>query len=170
MRLRPLITFLSLLFLGWTVVLFFAETPVSTGAAVLSSSNTSNTLGFVFLAIAVVLFIAAEPLEHIVLRSQIKKSPGLVRLAQEATRDTDIQKEINRLALKLREGHIESAGLTGASHVEGTDVYYLRGHHGGRLYFRHTSEGYEIVAKSYKDRNQDQVIEKLKVMYPRRHS
>lgn len=92
----------------------------------------------------------------------IKKNQSILRLTEDAIQNQAVERELNHLIKELSKGNFE-AGLGYPGHVEGTDVYYLRGDHGARLYYHKIGESsYEIVAKSTKGRNQNQVINKLK--------
>jgi hypothetical protein len=101
----------------------------------------------------------------ITLSSSIKDNPSLLRLTEDAVNDQAIERELNNLIKQLSRGNFE-AGLGRPGHISGTSVFYLRGRNGGRLYYRKTGENqYQIVAKSAKGRNQDQVINKIKDDY-----
>ncbi len=123
-------------------------------------------IGIMFLFLAVVIFSTASlTLEERAVSSSIKKYPSLLRLTQEAVRDEAVEREMNHLIEELYKGNFE-AGLGHPGHIEGTKIHYLRGRNGARLYFRKRGEeNYEIVAKSAKGRNQEQVIDKLKQIY-----
>ena len=89
----------------------------------------------------------------------------MLRLTQEATRNQDVQRELDHLEREMQKGNFE-AGLGHPGHIEGTDIYYLRGRNGGRLYYHKVGKFYyEIVGKSGKGINQQQVIDKLHDIY-----
>lgn len=100
------------------------------------------------------------------LTSQIKRDSGLVKIAKEAMENRIIQQEMTHLTEELAKGHLE-AGLGRLGHVDGTDISYLRGRNGARLFFHRVGSGYEIVGKSSHDKSEDQVINKLKILYKR---
>lgn len=101
---------------------------------------------------------------NIPLSSGIKRDSGLVRLAEQATVDQGIKRELDHLFYELSRNNLK-AGLGDPGHLEGTDVFYLRGRNGGRLYYHQLGNGYEILAKSGKGNNQDSVINKLRQLY-----
>ena len=125
----------------------------------------SKSIGLSFVVISIVLLFLATLEKKIRLASLIQKDKGLRRLAEEATRNHYVQRELDHLIEELGKGHF--GGLPGVRHIAGTDIFYLRGRQGGRLYYRKTNEGYEIVGKSAKGRNQEQVIQKLVELYSR---
>lgn len=141
-----------------------------TGAVIGVSASTNSILnsflGVLFIASSMILFAATHSeLEKITLSSAIKKSPPLLRLTQDAVRNQTVERELNHLVKELSKGNFE-AGLGHPDHIGGTGVFYLRGDRGARLYYHKIEENsYEIVAKSAKGRNQDQVINKLKEIY-----
>lgn len=107
--------------------------------------------------------------KEIKLRSAINKNKGLLRLAKVATSNESVQEEIDHLIYELNKGNLE-AGIGKPGHINGTDIFYLRGDAGARLYYHKVGESkeymlFEIVGKSKKGRNQDQVIRKLKEYY-----
>lgn len=99
------------------------------------------------------------------LTSAIKKT-GFRNLAEQATKDQSIKRELDHLTLQLSRGNLQ-AGLGTPGHIDGTDIFYLRGRNGGRLYYHKQGSGYQILAKSGKGDNQDQVINKLRTLYKR---
>jgi hypothetical protein len=130
------------------------------------NSILNSFLGILFIVSSIVLFATTHSeLEKITLSSSIKKSPPLLRLTQDAVRNQTVERELNHLIKELSKGNFE-AGLGHPGHISGTDVYYLRGRNGARLYYHKIGEhNYEIVAKSAKGRNQDQVIDKIEKAY-----
>jgi hypothetical protein len=138
-----------------------------TGAVIGFSANFSmlNYIGVFFILVSAILFAATPSgLEKITLKSSIHSNTRLKRLAEDATNNQRIQQEIDHLAYELKRGNLE-AGLGTPGHLSKTDVFYLRGRNGGRLYYRKAGYGYEIVGKSSKGRNQDQVIEEIEKAY-----
>lgn len=130
------------------------------------TNNTAKTLtGLVLLLLGAILFMVenSELEKKIRLTSSIKKYKSICKLAEDATRNQDVQREIDHLVYELSKGHL--AGLPHIGYIEKTDVFYLRGRRGGRLYYRRTKEGYDIVGKSAKGKNQDQVIKQLEEKY-----
>ncbi len=133
-----------------------------------STANfVSFFLGVIMMFFAIVVFSTAGlTLEKkLTLSSSIKKYPSILRLTQDAVKNQDVQRELNHLTEELYKGNFE-AGLGHPGHIEGTEVHYLRGRNGARLYWRRRGEhDYEIVGKSAKGRNQEQVIDKLRQIY-----
>ncbi|MFE7131653.1 polymorphic toxin-type HINT domain-containing protein [Streptomyces sp. NPDC057638] len=94
--------------------------------------------------------------------SVIHDDSFLVKAAEAAGKNERIQKEIDDLVLQFRSGNT-NPGL-GNKSLEGTDVSYLRGRNGARVFFRNTSEGMQIVGKANKA-NEPKVISRLKEKY-----
>lgn len=126
----------------------------------------SSLIGTIFIVLGIVLSTTTHSgLEIITLSSAIKKHQPILRLTKAAIRDQTVERELNHLIKELSKGNFE-AGLGQPGHIEGTDIFYLRGRNGGRLYYHQIADdNYEIVAKSAKGRNQDQVISKIKGIY-----
>lgn len=136
------------------------------GVTASTNSFLSSFLGVIFLIFSIILFATAHSeLEKITLSSAIKKSQPLLRLTQNAVRNQTVERELNHLIKELSKGNF-GAGLGHPGHIKGTDIYYLRGDRGARLYYHKIEKNnYEIVAKSAKGRNQDQVIDRIKEIY-----
>jgi len=98
------------------------------------------------------------------IRSRIKEDPGLVRAAEEACKNMDVQKDINHLEEELAKGN-ENPGIGRKPICKG--VIEHRGKNGGRLYVRESDDNeIEILAKSGKKKsNQQFVINRLKEIY-----
>jgi putative component of toxin-antitoxin plasmid stabilization module len=94
----------------------------------------------------------------------IKEDPGLVRAAEEACKNMDVQKDINHLEEELAKGN-ENPGIGRKPICKG--VIEHRGKNGGRLYVRESDDNeIEILAKSGKKKsNQQFVINRLKEIY-----
>ncbi len=166
-------TFLKVLsFVAFAIGVFFLiNSQLSFTGAFLGARSITNivsfALGILFLFIDILLFSTATmPLEKTVtLTSSIKKYPAILRLTQDAVKNQEVQRELDHLGRELQKGNFE-AGLGHPGHIEGTDIYYLRGRNGGRLYYHKIGKFYyEIVAKSGKGTNQEQVIDKLRDIY-----
>ena len=154
-----------LLFLCGVFLVISSEVSI-TGSAIGPFPTSKNSLlGFYLIIFSCTIFLLRQSLLHEhKLTSRIGHDAGLVRLAESATRNPVVQEELNRLTKELAEGNTR-AGL-GTRHVQGTDISYMRGPHGGRLFYRERSDGYEIVAKSSKDeRIQDAVMGRLRQKY-----
>jgi hypothetical protein len=151
-------------------LLFLINSRINMTGAVLGSHLTllpSFFIGMVLIIMAIIVFSsAALALENrVALSSSIKQHPPLMRLEKDAVNDQDVEREMNHLIDELSRGNFES-GLGHPGHVEGTNIFYLRGRNGARLYYHRTGkDSYEVVGKSAKGRNQDQVINKLKEFY-----
>ena len=137
------------------------------GVASSTNSFLNSFLGIIFIILSIILFAAEHSglEQRIKLSSAIKKSLPLLRLTNDAVRNQTVERELNHLIKELSRGNFE-AGLGHPGHITDTDIHYLRGRNGARLYYHQTGENsYEIVAKSAKGRNQDQVIEALEENY-----
>jgi len=98
----------------------------------------------------------------IILTSSIGNDKTLVRLAEDATADQSVQRGLDHLTEGISNGNF--AGRV--RNIKGTDVFYLGHDSGARVYYRRVgSNQYEIVAKSAKGRNQNQVINRLQKTY-----
>jgi len=118
-------------------------------------------LGIIFLILGLVLFSSSLTLEKIAVSTAIEKP--LLKLA-EKIKDESVRREMKHLYEELEKGNFQ-AGLGHPGHIEGTDIFYLRGRNGARLYYHKIGkDNYQIVGKSSKA-NQEQVINKLKNFY-----
>lgn len=90
--------------------------------------------------------------------SRIKESPLLVREAQKAGRNSKVQKDIDRLTAKLKQGN-ENPGI--GTKAIGNGILEARGRNGGRVYYRKINNNIEILGKSGKA-NQETVIKEIK--------
>lgn len=158
-----------LLFAGAAAILTssFSMTGAAIGALVMPYYNLLTGLFLLF--ISSILFIIGNEGKKVVLRSRIDKHKTLVKLAEDATNNQQIQKGVNHLTKELYKGNLE-AGLGTPSHVSGTDIFYLKGRNGERLYYHKIKETdlevhYEIVGKSSKGSNQDKVMVALREYY-----
>jgi len=157
-----------IMFIAGAIFLINAELNI-TGAFLGFKNMTvllSFLIGIMFLFLSIVIFSTASlALEGKVISSSIKSHPSILRLTQEAVKSPIIEREMNHLIEEMYKGNFE-AGLGHPGHIEGTKIHYLRGRNGARLYYRKRGEeDYEIVAKSAKGRNQEQVLDKLKEIY-----
>ena len=119
-------------------------------------------IGIVFLVISTILFIHEKlKLEEIKLISRIHEDKTLERLAEEATKNQKVQRDLDHLIYELKKGNL-NAGLPKKSFYGITE---LRTKEGARLYIKKINGGYEILAKSAKGINQDKVIERIKKLY-----
>lgn len=157
-----MLVFISIFFfIG--VFLFMGSNLKVTGAFLGAGNGT--TVSLTVLSVAGILIVLLSSLEQkIHLTSAIKKDSGLIRLAQEAAGNEKVKRELDHLLYELSKGNME-AGLGRLGHLEGTDIYYMRGRNGARLYFHQVKDGYEILGKSAKGNNQDRVIRKLCDLY-----
>jgi hypothetical protein len=157
-----------IMFIVGTILLINAELNIT--GAFLGFKNVTTLLSFfvgiMLLFLAIVVFSTASlSLESRTISSSIKQCPSILRLTQEAVKDQFVEREMNHLIEELYKGNFE-AGLGHPGHIEGTKIHYLRGRNGARLYYKRKGENdYEVVGKSAKGRNQEQVIDKLKQIY-----
>ncbi len=157
---------IGLLFLLTGVIIFVSDFSI-TGAAIGVNNGTEYvklllSISFFFVSIFILTNNNLE--NRIKFISTIKKNESIHRLAIEATINQNVKRELDHLVLELSKGHM-NAGLHGQGHIEGTDIFYLRGRKGGRLYYHRVEGGYEIVGKSSKGKNQSKVIKKLEELY-----
>lgn len=154
-----------ILILGFILgfLLLFDSSANITGAVVGFSNFASVSLGLILVFVSVILLTSG--LEKITLTSAVKKQPSILRLTKEAVQDQYVENDINHLIKELVKGN-SRPGIGRPGHIDGTDVFYLRGRNGGRLYYHRVGQNsYEIVGKSAKGRNEDQVINKLREIY-----
>jgi hypothetical protein len=105
-----------------------------------------------------------ETPKEISIRSNIGKSKLLQLLAIQATENETVQRDMDRLVKQLSIGHLQ--GGIGKKCITGKNINYLRSYGGARLYFRRIgTNSYEIIGKSSKGTNQNQVINALIRMY-----
>src|SRR3989344_462001 len=157
--LKKIKQFLSALFFIIGIIFIFWPDPNTKGSIFIPRSFQHFILGGLCVIISGLLLLNTQAtLDTIVLSSSLKRNRALLRLAKEAVRSETIERELNHLISELNKGNFE-AGLGHPGHIAGTNVFYLRGRNGGRLYYHHVGENhYEIVAKSSKGTNQNQVI------------
>ena len=104
-----------------------------------------------------------QPCDLVPIVSRISEDTRLVKFAEKAGSNQQIQKEINDMIEKLRLGN-EQCGK--GSKTLFRNVKELRSRHGGRVYYRKVNGKIEILAKSNKvKREQDTVIKILKTKY-----
>ena len=116
----------------------------------------------IIMALAAGIIFATELEKRAHLTSAIKKDKGLMRLVEESTGSgSTIQRELDHLTNELSKDHIPGR----SRHIDGTDIFYIGGRNGARVYYRKTPGGYQIVGKSAKGANQDKVISKLAELY-----
>ncbi|GGJ20977.1 hypothetical protein [Streptomyces lacrimifluminis] len=104
---------------------------------------------------------AAGDKPKVCVTSALGKESRLAKLAEEATKNQDVQREMNSLINKLMEGN-DQPGKGSKALPHG--IRYLRGHKGARLFFREVKDGFEIIGKSDKD-NEPNVIKELLSVY-----
>ncbi len=148
-------------------ILFLINSEPSLSGAMIgiyTSAGFFNLLIGAVLIIISIIIVGRSGLEKITLTSNIKNQP-LLRLTHNAVENQEVQRAIDHLTKELSKGNFE-AGLGHPGHIGGTDIFYLRARNEARLYYHKIgANAYEIVAKSAKGRNQDQVINKLREIY-----
>ncbi|MGZ7442370.1 polymorphic toxin-type HINT domain-containing protein [Paenibacillus sp. TH7-28] len=90
------------------------------------------------------------------------KDKRLVKAAEKMGENKRIQSEADALVTRLQQGNTNPG--KGNNSLGFGGIHELRGDNGARVYFRNTSNGVEIVAKSSKA-NQDEVIRVLRDLY-----
>jgi len=169
MKKRSIFLMLSMSFFFLGIFFFFRLRNTVVGNIISQSERSSLFLypffGFLFIILsAFFLILSYAVLEKLILTSALESHPRLLRLAEEARRSERVKRELDHLRKELGKGNLE-AGLGHPGHIQNTPVSYLRGRNGGKLYFRRTQHGYEIVGESGKERNQEQVIRALEETY-----
>ncbi len=173
-------TGILLLLLGFVLVLNSSAISI-TGQAVLSDTvlSINSVTGLVFIALGLAMFvlgsegglekIAGEVEEKKEIISNVKEDKRIYNLAKEIEKKQYIQKEINQLIYELSKGN-ENPGI-GTKKLFG-NVSYLRGSHGGRVFYRPKGEGYEILGYAIgtgqgkgKHKSERNVISRLKELY-----
>lgn len=94
--------------------------------------------------------------------SVIGNDPFLVRAAQNAGKNSQVQREMVGLFAQLSSGNM-NPGI-GTKTLSGTDISYARSRGGARLFFRTTDSGIQIVGKASKA-NESSVINHLMGLY-----
>ena len=79
--------------------------------------------------------------------SSIHDNPKLVRAAEVMGKNERIQSEANHLVSELMSGNT-NPGIGSKNLFK--DINYLRGRNGARVFFKQTSDGFEILAKANK--------------------
>ena len=103
-----------------------------------------------------------DPNKPTTITSRIKESKLLTREAESATRNQNVQRDIDNITAQLSNGNM-NPGKGNKSLFNG--IIEARGQNGGRVYFRNTgNNSIEILAKSSKA-NQAKVINELQKLY-----
>lgn len=150
----------GIILLSLSFVLFLGSNGSITGAFIGAMPSGSTSVFAVVAAMASGVIFASSIGSNLRVRSVIGKDKTLVKLAEEATENTRAQSGLDSLTNKLVKGHTPGR----IRHINDTDVFYV-GKDDARLYYRQVHGGYDIVAKSKKGKNQDQVIRKLHDIY-----
>jgi len=147
-------------FLAASFYFFLGSQGSMTGAFIGAMPQGSASVFAVVAALTSGIIFASSFQTQVRVKSAIGKDKTLVRLAEEAANSKRVQEGLDHMADELSKGHVPGR----VRHLSGTDVLYI-GNYEARLYYRPVSSGYEIVAKSRKGKNQEQVIEKLEKAY-----
>jgi len=94
--------------------------------------------------------------------SVIGNDPSLVKAAQAAGKNPQVQREMDGLSAQLSAGNM-NPGI-GTKALTGTDILYARSRGGARLFFRNVDGGIQIVGKASKA-NESSVINRLMSLY-----
>ncbi|MFE6101678.1 hypothetical protein ACFVQ4_17120 [Streptomyces laurentii] len=105
---------------------------------------------------------AAAGKPSVCMRSAIGDDPGLVKAAQEATKNEKLQVDFDNMFAELKKGNMPGGEYKSLEGAKG--VMYFRSRKGARLFVKQTSDGWLIVAKADKG-NEDRVIKRLKKLY-----
>ncbi len=155
--------YLAILVLILGVITLLNSITSITGLAILENSAISRGLNIIGIALIIGGGLLLASSRHYYLTSRIKVDNGLVRLAEEASRNVKVQRDIDHLTHELERGNT-NPGL-GSKNLFG-NVIYVRGRNGGRVFVRPTIDGggYEILGKASKG-NENRVIEKIEEIY-----
>jgi len=135
-----------------------------TGAYVGAAASSAASLFGVVTSLVAGMVFAAGLESKIRIKSSLKNHPGLVRLAEDSTKNEKVQSDMNHLIHELSHGNFQ-AGLGKPGYVKGTSVLYLRGRSGARLFYKQNNKHtFEIVAKSDKA-NEDKVLDRIRQLY-----
>jgi len=153
-----------ILFLLGILFILNLNADITSAAIGITFGYIQNTfIGIVFLVISTILFIHEKlKLEEIKLISRIHEDKTLERLAEEATRNQEVQEDLDHLIYELKRGN-PKPGME-PEYIKGVGTEF-RTRSGARLYVKEIEGGYEILAKSGKGRNQEKVIKRLKEIY-----
>jgi competence protein ComGC len=150
-------------------IIFLVNSQMDVTGAIIGTDETfslvSFFIGIVLIIVSILLLSSTISLENrIRFSSSIKDNPSILKLTKSAMKNESVQQEANHLIEELSRGNFE-AGLGHLGHVPETDIFYIRGKKGARIYYhRIGKDEYEIVGKSAKENEQD-VIDKLKEIY-----
>jgi uncharacterized membrane protein len=161
-----------ILFLAGILFLVNSQSNI-TGAVVgvsVLSPLINSIIGFILIISSGFLFMAnsggKRDLEFIITTNITDKA--LQRYAKKALKNQQVKREMEHLEEELKKGNLE-AGLGRPGHVNGTDINYMRGENGARLFYRRIGENtYQIVGKAsgvQKKGNETQVYNKLIELY-----
>ena len=101
-----------------------------------------------------------------VLQSRINEDEGLIKAAEKACRNRQVQDDINAMEEQIRQGNM-NPGI--GSKPVGEGITEFRGKNGGRILARESENGVvEILGKSGKrPKNQQYVIDQAKKVFPK---
>jgi len=150
----------GIILLAFSFFLFLGSNVSMTGAFIGAMPSGSTSVFAIVAAMVSGVIFASSIGTNLRVRSVIGKDKTLVKLAEEATNNSRAQTGLDSLTNKLVKGHTPGR----IRHINDTDVFYV-GKDDARLYYRQVHGGYDIVAKSKKGKNQDQVIHKLHKIY-----
>ncbi len=155
----------AFLFFAGSLLLLLPK--AATTAAVIGTRATplfSDWIGLLIIFISCSIYLTGVAAVHAAsVTNDIPNHPNLARYAKKAVHNQQVARELEHLTNELEKGHIHG-GINHIGHLHATNIHYLRGKRGGRLFFHQKGEGYEIVGKSGKN-NEDAVINAIKKIY-----
>jgi len=154
---------LSFIFLVVGLFLLVNSQANITGA-VIGASATQSEAGFFagasLILVSFILFaISIGGLEKIIIiTNSINKIPAIKKLAKQSRKNQVVARDLDHLRGELRKGNLGPG--SGYKHL-GDQIYEFKTTRGARLYFRRTSEGYNMIGESSKEL-QTKAVDKLK--------
>jgi len=149
---------LGLLIVVFGLAMTFSDFKLTGAVVGLPAEPIIKVSGILIILAGIAIIVAA-----VKITSRIHDNKGLERLAEAATNDESVQRDIDHLTKELSKGNT-TAGLI-PKNLFG-NISYLRGRNGGRVFYRKSEygNGYEILAKCSKG-NESQTIDKLTEIY-----
>lgn len=136
-------------FIGIIITLITEISLTGAVVGVRDANQFVGLTGFAVIFLGVILMITSENLEKRIKVTSHIRDQVLIRKSKETTENQKVEKEMNHLIKELIKDNLQ-AGIGKPEHIAGTDIYYMRGKRGARLFYRKTNYGYDIVGKAAK--------------------
>lgn len=149
------------LFIFLAGLFFFVCNKVSITGAYIGASNPGSMVGIFLMLLSSFVYLSKKGRHLVHITSSINEEGGLARLAKEAASSDSVQRDLDKMTVKLQEGDYGSAkSLRGTSKIK-----YLRGmDSGARLFFEEVGDDIVIRGKASK-KNEKKVIKKIIKLY-----